>query len=148
MSYSNVTCRDEKLPDVPRTKLPTESCVTSLKFHPVHPAILAAGTFAGKMPGLLFLVNILFYTVGGIIIWNIQNDEGDDVITTASAHEEIVTQLSWISDINSPKSIILASSSTDGLLKLWSFNAANATLIIKTKLVKKLFAWKILQTFF
>ncbi|XP_018580092.1 WD repeat-containing protein 34-like isoform X2 [Anoplophora glabripennis] len=108
--------RDERLPDVPRTKLSTESCVMSLKFHPVHPAILAAGTFAG-----------------GIIIWNIQNDEGDDVVTTASAHEEMVTQLSWITDINSSKSIILASSSTDGLLKLWTFNAANATLTVKAK---------------
>lgn len=92
---------------------------------------------------------MFIFLVGGIIIWNIQNDEGDNVITTANAHEEIVTQLSWITDINSSKTIILASSSTDGLLKLWSFNSANATLIIKAKLVRLIIVGKIyVQIFF
>nr|CAI5855489.1 unnamed protein product [Callosobruchus analis] len=40
--------RDGKLPDVPRKRLTTESCITSLKFHPTHPAIIAAGTFTGN----------------------------------------------------------------------------------------------------
>lgn len=110
----------------------------SLKFHPVHPAILAAGTFAGnyQLYCLETVFKCFFFKIGGIIIWNIQNDEGDDVVTTASAHEEMVTQLSWITDINSSKSIILASSSTDGLLKLWTFNSANATLTTKAKSVR------------
>ncbi|KAJ8943703.1 hypothetical protein NQ314_009676, partial [Rhamnusium bicolor] len=115
--HNNVfTTEKKKIPDAPRKKLSTETCVTSLKFHPIHPAIIAAGTISG-----------------GIVVWNMQNDEGDNIIGTANAHEEAVTQLSWVNDVYSAKTILLATSSTDGLLKLWNFNLANASLSIKAK---------------
>ncbi|KAJ8984705.1 hypothetical protein NQ317_004966 [Molorchus minor] len=109
--------KDERFPETPRKKLSTETCVMSMKFHPQHPAILAAGTFSGA-----------------IVVWNIQSDE-EDTINGVAAHEQPVTQISWIIDVDAAKTVILASSSTDGLLKLWNFDPSTGSLTVKSRRV-------------
>lgn len=44
-----VCFRDGQLPDTPKKKLSGESCITSVKFHPGNPAIIAAGTVTGML---------------------------------------------------------------------------------------------------
>nr|CAI5855491.1 unnamed protein product [Callosobruchus analis] len=99
--------RDGKLPDVPRKRLTTESCITSLKFHPTHPAIIAAGTFTGNVK-----------------VWNIQNEEEEDSISKENVHSEAITQISWVRDVDLTRDVLLATSSTDGYLKLWKFQSS------------------------
>ncbi|XP_071051464.1 cytoplasmic dynein 2 intermediate chain 2-like isoform X1 [Onthophagus taurus] len=98
--------RFEQFSETPTKKLVAETCVSVINFHPNLPFIIAAGTYTGA-----------------IIIWNIQNDDDDNVIVKIQAHEENITQLSWISDLDDPKIVILASSSLDGCLCLWNFNS-------------------------
>ncbi|KAG5873372.1 hypothetical protein JTB14_022975 [Gonioctena quinquepunctata] len=107
---------DEKLPDTPRKTLETESCVVSVQFHPTNAAILAASTYCG-----------------GIVVWNVQNEDGDEIISVINAHEETITQLSWIHDVDFAKSLLIATSSTDGLLKLWNFNLNSPNLNLKVR---------------
>jgi WD40 repeat protein len=109
--------RDDNLPETPRFKLTTESCVTDLQFHSLLPAIIVAGLFSG-----------------GIIVWNIQKEE-EQIIASVDGLGDGITQLSWVADINSAKNLLLASSSLDGLLSLWNFNHNDSTLIIKERLV-------------
>ncbi|XP_068909123.1 NADH-ubiquinone oxidoreductase 49 kDa subunit-like isoform X2 [Tenebrio molitor] len=109
--------RDDNLPETPRFKLTTESCVTDLQFHSLLPAIIVAGLFSG-----------------GIIIWNIQKEE-EQIIASVDGLGDGITQLSWVADINSAKNLLLASSSLDGLLSLWNFNHNDSTLIIKESLI-------------
>nr|XP_023021351.1 WD repeat-containing protein 34-like [Leptinotarsa decemlineata] len=108
--------REEKIPDCPRKTLNTESCVMSLKFHPMHPAILAASTFSG-----------------GVVIWNVQNEDGEEIISVSNAHDEVITQLSWVNDVDFAKNLLIATSSTDGLLKLWNFNITSPNLLLKVR---------------
>ncbi|CAH1975658.1 unnamed protein product [Acanthoscelides obtectus] len=106
--------RDWKLPEAPRQKLTTESCITSLKFHPIHPAIIAAGTFTGSVK-----------------IWNIQNEEEEDFIRKENVHSDAITQISWVEDVDLSKDILLATSSTDGYLKLWNSKTSPFALSLK-----------------
>ncbi|VEN39509.1 unnamed protein product [Callosobruchus maculatus] len=99
--------RDGKIPDLPRKRLTTESCITSLKFHPTHPAIIAAGTFTGT-----------------VRVWNIQNEEEEDSISKENVHSEAITQISWVRDVDLTRDVLLATSSTDGYLKLWNFKSS------------------------
>ncbi|XP_064212357.1 cytoplasmic dynein 2 intermediate chain 2 isoform X1 [Tribolium castaneum] len=107
--------REDNLPETPRVKLTTESCVTELRFHSVLPAIIAAGLFSG-----------------GIIIWNIQKED-DQVVAKVEGHGDGITQLSWIIDINSAKNVLLASSGLDGLLSIWNFSLNESALTIKER---------------
>ncbi|CAH1113382.1 unnamed protein product [Psylliodes chrysocephalus] len=94
-----------KLPDHPKKTLTTESCVVSLKFHPIRPSVLAGSTYTGT-----------------VVIWNFQNDSGDEVIATKSVHDEVVTQILWTNDVDPEKTLLLVTTSTDGLLKLWRYD--------------------------
>ncbi|XP_019755719.1 cytoplasmic dynein 2 intermediate chain 2-like [Dendroctonus ponderosae] len=107
------TLNRDCLSDTPKKRLSTESCVTSIKYHPIHSGILAAGTFTGQ-----------------IYIWNVENDV-DPLICNILAHDEYITQISWMNYIDATNSVCLASSSTDGLLKLWNFDITNNILKIK-----------------
>lgn len=69
---------------------------------------------------------------GLIIIWSIQKDD-QEILAKIDAHDERVTQLQWIIDINSPKKVLLASSSLDGYLILWNFNLMGSSLIMKER---------------
>ncbi|XP_076264796.1 cytoplasmic dynein 2 intermediate chain 2-like isoform X2 [Rhynchophorus ferrugineus] len=109
--YPLIKC--EKLSDIPKKRLNTESCITVLKFHPTNENILAAGTFTGH-----------------IYFWNIDNDI-DPLLCNMSIHEQAVTQLSWIIDETS-KSFDVVTSSSDGILKLWSFANKTSNLSLKT----------------
>lgn len=64
-------------------------------------------------------------------IWNIDNDL-DPLICDVVGHDEYVTHVTWTSDVNSPKSILLATSSTDGLVKIWNFDLSTGCLQLKT----------------
>lgn len=57
----------------------------------------------------------------------------NSLIAKINAHQEALTQLSWIHDIDQAKTVILGSSSLDGFLNLWSFNASSSTLFVKQK---------------
>ncbi|CAG9761581.1 unnamed protein product [Ceutorhynchus assimilis] len=103
--------RDKTLSESFMKRLSTESCVTTLKFHSNYSNILAAGTFTGH-----------------IYIWNIGNDV-DALICNTVAHDEYITQISWVHDMDSA---CLASSSTDSLLKMWTFNVADNLVKLKT----------------
>lgn len=107
--------RDDNIPETPKMKLTTESCVNELKFHSLLPSILAAGLFSG-----------------GIIIWNIEKNE-DQLVIKVEGCGNSITQLSWISDINSPKNVLLASSSLDGLLSIWNFDLSEPALVINER---------------
>ncbi|ENN79714.1 hypothetical protein D910_01642 [Dendroctonus ponderosae] len=65
-----------------------------------------------------------------IYIWNVENDV-DPLICNILAHDEYITQISWMNYIDATNSVCLASSSTDGLLKLWNFDITNNILKIK-----------------
>ncbi|XP_050296697.1 cytoplasmic dynein 2 intermediate chain 2-like [Anthonomus grandis grandis] len=107
--HSGVLClytfsRNDMLSENPKKRLTTESCITCIQFHPTNGNILVAGTFTGH-----------------IYIWNVENDV-DSLIYETTAHEEYITQASWIYDTDVARTVLLASSSTDGLLKVWQFN--------------------------
>ncbi|XP_056632887.1 cytoplasmic dynein 2 intermediate chain 2-like isoform X1 [Diorhabda sublineata] len=104
------------LSEQPNKILKTESCVVCLKFHPTQPSILAGSTFSGS-----------------VIVWNIQNEEGDEIMITKNAHGEIVTQLSWTNNIKQDKGLLLVTTSTDGLLKVWKYNATECDLKLYTR---------------
>ncbi|KAL1516873.1 hypothetical protein ABEB36_000711 [Hypothenemus hampei] len=107
--------RDDTLSETVKKRLTTESCVTTVSFHPLHRGVLAAGTFTGH-----------------IYLWNIENDL-DPLMNNIEAHNEYITQISWIQDVDSTKNFMhLASASTDGFIKIWSFNLADNLLQIKT----------------
>ncbi|XP_066147909.1 cytoplasmic dynein 2 intermediate chain 2-like [Euwallacea fornicatus] len=117
--HSGVVCiyvltRDQKLSETPKKRLSTESCVTTTKFHPMHSNILAAGTFTGHL-----------------YVWNTENDL-DPLISNTIAHDEYVTQVSWSNDVNSDRTVYLASSSTEGLIKIWSLEVTENLLQLKT----------------
>ncbi|XP_030758051.1 WD repeat-containing protein 34-like [Sitophilus oryzae] len=105
--------REEKLSENPKKRLATESCVTVLKFHPTNDDILAAGTFTGQ-----------------VYIWNVSNDI-DPLLCNLSVHEQAITQISWVNDAENSKNLNLATSSTDGLLKMWIFSNTEASLTPK-----------------
>ncbi|XP_063926225.1 cytoplasmic dynein 2 intermediate chain 2-like isoform X2 [Zophobas morio] len=106
---------DDNLPEAPRMKLTTESCVADLRFHSVLPAIVAAGLFSG-----------------GIVVWNIQRDD-EQIVAKVDGHGDGITQLSWIADINSVKLVLLASAGLDGLLSLWNFSPVEFGLSLKER---------------
>ncbi|XP_050512216.1 cytoplasmic dynein 2 intermediate chain 2-like [Diabrotica virgifera virgifera] len=101
-----------KLPDQPKKVLKTESCVICLKFNPSRPSILAGSTFSGS-----------------IIIWNIQNEDGEEVMTIKSAHEEVVTQILWTNDIKSDTGLLLVTTSTDSFLKVWKYDPISENIL-------------------
>ncbi|XP_060520299.1 cytoplasmic dynein 2 intermediate chain 2-like [Cylas formicarius] len=119
--------RNDRLEETPVRKFETDSCATALDFHPTNSAILAAGTHIGQ-----------------IYMWDIYN-EMETLLTTLDGHDEAITQISWVSDLN--KCIVLVSSSTDGLLKLWNFNLPHSKLNLRTRFkIKTPILGKINQT--
>lgn len=66
------------------------------------------------------IINTLHIFQGNLMVWNIQNDDLEDLIAVKNVHDEFVTQISWIHDLD--KNVTLATSSTDGFLKLWCFS--------------------------
>lgn len=109
--------RDDTLSETPKKKLSAESCINTLTFHTQNSSILAAATFTGH-----------------IYVWNIENDV-DSLICKIVGHDEYISKVSWVNDIDSARSIRLASSGTDGLVKMWKFNIADNSLTIKTTYV-------------
>ncbi|CAH1155069.1 unnamed protein product [Phaedon cochleariae] len=110
--------RDDKLPDLPSKKFLTDNCVSSVEFHPIHPAILAAATLSGS-----------------IVVWNIRNEDGEEIVASVTnAHEDaIITQLAWVNDVDIAKSLLIATSGTDGLLKMWRFNPNSSEMNLKVR---------------
>ncbi|XP_017781068.1 PREDICTED: WD repeat-containing protein 34-like [Nicrophorus vespilloides] len=106
--------REDLLPDAPQKILHASACVTTLRFHPTITALLAGGSRSGE-----------------ILLWNIQLEES--VVLKVNAHEEIVTQISWVNDIDLTSNPLLATSSLDGFLNLWRFNSTTNSLDIKDK---------------
>lgn len=79
---------------------------------------------------------LLYYTTilqGDIILWNIQHDDGENIICKINAHEELVTHMAWINDMDIAKTPLLATSSLDGCLNLWNFDPADAIIKLKHK---------------
>ncbi|KAF5270375.1 hypothetical protein FQR65_LT05563 [Abscondita terminalis] len=107
---------NDKLPDLPRKHLNCNACINILRFHVSIPFIIACGAFSGE-----------------IIIWSIQHNEGNNILAKVNAHEEGIIDMSWIYDIDSAKTILLASCSIDGLLNVWNFNLHLSLLSIKVR---------------
>lgn len=74
----------------------------------------------------MFLTKINY--LGDIIVWNLQRDDGNDVVAKVTAHEEPLTQISWISDLIDARTLLLVSSSLDGYLNFWNFTSAGLSL--------------------
>ncbi|KAK5650559.1 hypothetical protein RI129_001588 [Pyrocoelia pectoralis] len=108
--------RDDKLPEVPHKILNINGCINVLRFHLTIPFIIACGTYSGE-----------------IVIWTIQHNDANNVIAKVNGHEEAVIDMSWIYDIGTTRSIVLASSSIDGLLNIWNFNLPLSSLTMKAK---------------
>lgn len=94
-------------PDKPDHLLPSSCSVTSVAFHPSHPAILVAGTFSGE-----------------VLAWNLVNDPDGhnnlavDVVKGDRAHCDAVTAVAWSSDSTFPDAKCVTSS-TDGTVVVW-----------------------------
>ncbi|KAI4457916.1 dynein intermediate chain [Holotrichia oblita] len=115
--------RYDKMPDTPNKRLATETCITVIRFHPRSPSIIAAGSQSGRY---------VIY-ISDIILWNIQHDDGENIICKTNAHEELVTHMDWINDMDIAKTPLLATSSLDGCLTLWNFDPADAIIKLKHK---------------
>lgn len=68
-----------------------------------------------------------------IYFWNLNQEQDEQLLCTVNAHEQNVTQLLWKPDIDSPKDFLLASSSIDGQLKLWSFDISTSEVLLKIR---------------
>lgn len=106
MSIWGIFRRDLK-PNKPSKNIEVGNCVTTLRFHPSDPSLLAGGTFIGE-----------------IYLWNVYNDEPEICNSRADEyfHRESITKLIWISQqqIGSLKYIhSLISTSTDGKILIW-----------------------------
>lgn len=71
--------------------------------------------------------------LGDLLVWNLQHDEGNNVLAKVSAHEEGLTQISWINDGIDTRSLLLVSSSLDGYLNFWNFSYTSAVLSLKQR---------------
>ena len=92
----------------PSKNIETTNCITSVKFHPSDPSILAGGSFIGE-----------------IYIWNVFSENHEICSSRADEyyHREVITQLLWIQQqqFGSLKYIYnLISASTDGKILVWS----------------------------
>ncbi|CAG9857945.1 unnamed protein product [Phyllotreta striolata] len=108
--YVYTMASNGKFSDQPKKVLNADNCVVSIKFHPTRSGLLAGTTYSGN-----------------IIVWNLQNNNGEEAVISKNVHDELVTQVSWTNDVDPEKSILLATTSTDGLLKLWRFNPLGKT---------------------
>lgn len=68
-----------------------------------------------------------------MLIWNLQHDDGSNVVAKVTAHEECLTQLSWVSDSVDARILLLVSSSLDGHLNFWNFSYTSAVLNLKQR---------------
>lgn len=66
-------------------------------------------------------------------MWNLQHDDESNVVAKVTAHEEGLTQLSWISDVIDARTLLLVSSSLDGYLNFWNFSYTSAVLSLKQR---------------
>lgn len=62
-----------------------------------------------------------------------QHDENDYVVCKVNGHEEGVTQISWVNDVDAAKTLLLATSSLDGCLNMWNFSFPSSTITLKEK---------------
>ncbi|GJQ88153.1 hypothetical protein Trydic_g13155 [Trypoxylus dichotomus] len=108
--------RNDRVPDNPTKRLASDTCINVVRFHPRSPSVIAAGTQSGN-----------------VIVWNIQHDDGENEICKINAHEEIVTHLAWINDMDTAKTPLLATSSLDGYLCLWNFDPVDESIRLKHK---------------
>ncbi|CAH0553944.1 unnamed protein product [Brassicogethes aeneus] len=102
-------------------KISTDFCVTNIKFHATYPSIIVAGTYTGS-----------------INIWDLHREDNEMLVASINGHNENITQLSWIPDIISTKNYLLASSSIDGFLKVWTYDYTTSNLAIKSNYKFKL----------
>lgn len=71
--------------------------------------------------------------LGNVVVWNLQHDDDNNMVAKVSAHEEGLTQLSWISDAVDARNLLLVSSSLDGYLNFWNFSYTSATLNLRQR---------------
>lgn len=70
---------------------------------------------------------------GNMVVWNLQHDDGNSVVAKVAAHEEGLTQLSWVSDAADARTLLLVSSSLDGNLNFWNFYYTSDILSLKQR---------------
>ncbi|KAK3714549.1 hypothetical protein QZH41_014224 [Actinostola sp. cb2023] len=93
-------------PNKPDTTVDLSSCLMSIAFHPLLPAVIAGGTFNGEVQ-----------------LWDLSKE--DEMLTGTSglgsdSHREPVTKVMWISDPSSKgKKYQILSTSGDGKVLLW-----------------------------
>lgn len=91
-------------PDCPDFVLDFTSCITSLRFHPEIPSIIAAGSFNGE-----------------VIVWNLNQSERPLAVTSIEeyAHKEPVMDLDWVYDAHL-RNFLLVSVGADGKVLFWT----------------------------
>lgn len=109
--------REAQLPALPNKTLNSEACITCVAFHSLVPSIICAGTFSGE-----------------VYLWNIQNEDEHSLITSIAGHEDRVSCLSWVCNIDSKKnSALLATAGLDSYLVLWEVDVDENTCKMKQK---------------
>lgn len=71
--------------------------------------------------------------LGEVILWNIQQNDGNNVICKGTNHGDAVTEISWIKSMEVATSLLLATSSLDGFLIVWNFNLTLGALTPKRR---------------
>lgn len=67
-------------------------------------------------------------------MWNNQEDNKDGLIATMAAHDERITAISWVNNVDPKKqTIVLASAGLDAFLNLWDVNVDDSVFKIKQK---------------
>lgn len=67
------------------------------------------------------------------MVFNLQLNEGDNIVAKVNGHEEHITQISWVPAVDAPRTLLLVSSSLDGLMTFWNFNHTSSVLTVKQK---------------
>ncbi|GFU40317.1 WD repeat-containing protein 34 [Trichonephila clavipes] len=101
-------------PKKPNLTLETDCCITCVSFHPELPAVIVAGKLNGE-----------------ILLWDISREDDPLLASTEAAifnHREPITGLHWMLQYGKQNKIEFASSSLDGKILLWSYEAGTLKL--------------------